>query len=151
MLSPVNARAQAEASRVSSSVQRRVEREIQPLLNEMTVAANAHDTDRFLAAYLHKPELVFVFNGDVIRGLDSVRTLQLKWWNNGKSDVVYAERTPAQVTALTPDIAIVVQAMKSQRTLPSGEVSSGNFAITQVWQKRAEGWRIIQVHESTAR
>ncbi len=150
-LSPMNVRAQTGTSQVSPSVQQHVEQRIQPLLDEMTVAANAHDTDRFLAAYLHQPELVFVFNGEVIRGLDSVRTLQLKWWNNGKSDVVYAERVPAQITALTPDIAIVVQAMKSQRTLPSGAVSSGNFAITQVWQKRPEGWRIIQVHESTAR
>ena len=149
--SPVNARAQSGTSHVSRSVQQHVDQAIRPLLDEMTVAANAHDTDRFLATYLHQPALVFVFNGEVIRGLDSVRTLQLKWWNNGKSDVVYSERDQAQITALTPDIAIAVQAMKSQRTLPSGEVSSGNFAITQVWQKRPEGWRIIQVHESTAR
>jgi len=149
--SPLDARAQTGTSHVSPSVQQHVEQGIRPLLDEMTVAANAHDTDRFLAPYLHQPELVFVFNGDVVTGIDSVRTLQLKWWNNGKSDVVYAERGRAQITALAPNIAIVAQAMKSQRTLPSGEVSSGDFAITQVWQKRPEGWRIIQVHESTAR
>lgn len=150
-LLPIRARAQTEASRVSPSVQQRVSQEIRPLLDAMMVAANVHDTDRFLTAYLHQSDLVFVFNGEVIMGIDSVRTLQLKWWNNGKSDVLYAEREPAQITALTPDIAITVQAMKSQRTMPSGEMSSGAFAITQVWQKRVEGWRIIQVHESTVR
>ncbi|MEO7042258.1 MAG: SgcJ/EcaC family oxidoreductase [Gemmatimonadaceae bacterium] len=149
-LLPMTARAQSRAIQVSRSVQRTVARQIQPLLDEMTVAANAHDTDRFLATYLHNPDLVFVFNGDVIKGIDSVRTLQLKWWNNGKSDVVYVERAPATITALTPDVAIVVQAMQSRRTLPSGEVSSGNFAVMDVWQKRPDGWRIIQVHESTA-
>ena len=149
-LLPTAARAQSAATRVSPSVQRDVAQQVQPLLDEMTVAANAHDTDRFLATYLHSPDLVFVFNGDVINGIDSVRTLQLGWWNNGKSGVVYAERSPAEITALTPDIAIVVQAMQSRRKLPSGKVSSGNFAVMDVWQKRPEGWRIIQVHESTA-
>ena len=149
-LLPTIARAQSRETHVSPSVQREVAQQIQPLLDEMTVAANAHDTDRFLATYLHNPDLVFVFNGDVIKGIDSVRTLQLQWWNNGKSDVVYVERAPAEITALTPDIAIVVQEMQSRRMLPRGKVSSGNFAVMDVWQKRPEGWRIIQVHESTA-
>lgn len=151
MLLSVDARAQTGSSQVAQSVQQAVERQIRPLLDEMMLAANAHDTNRFLATYLHQPTLVFVFNGDVTKGWDNVQALQLKWWNNGKSDVVYTESAPAEFTVLSPDAAVVVKPMTSRRTLPSGEVSTGNFAVTEVWQKRAEGWRVIQVHESTVR
>lgn len=46
------------------------ERELQPLLQEMLVAANAHDTDLFLAPYVHDSTLVMVFNGMVVVGYD---------------------------------------------------------------------------------
>lgn len=151
MLLSVDARAQTGSSQVPPSVQQAVEQQIRPLLDEMMLAANAHDTNRFLATYLHQPTLVFVFNGDVTKGWDRVQALQLKWWNNGKSDVVYTERSPVEFTVLSPNVAVVVKPMTSRRTLPSGEVSTGNFAVTEVWQKRAEGWRVIQVHESTVR
>jgi len=42
--------------------------QIRPLLSEQLLAANAHDTDRFLATYLHSPELIFVANGQIFRG-----------------------------------------------------------------------------------
>jgi hypothetical protein len=35
------------------------------------------------------------------------------------------------------------------RTLPNGESSTGEFAVTMVWQKLHEGWRIVQAHESS--
>jgi len=126
-----------------------VQQQITPLMDEMMVAANAHDTDRFLATYLHDSSLVLVFNGVVTNGFDNVRALQLKWWNNGKSDVAYAQRGSSEFTVLSPDAAVVTNIMTSRRTLPSGEASAGEFAVTMVWQKQAGGWRIVQVHEST--
>ncbi len=125
-------------------------RQVEPLLESMMVAANAHDTDRFLAPYLHDSTLVMVFNGAVISGFDSVRTLQLKWWNNGRSDVVYTRRAPARFRVLGPDALIVTDALRSQRTDSAGVTRQADFAATSVWQKRPEGWRIVAVHESTA-
>lgn len=123
--------------------------EIEPLLNEQMLAANAHDTDRFLALYLHKPSLVFVFNGTLILGWDDLRAQQLKWWNGGKSDVVYSEGGQSQFTVLSPEIVVVTTPLESRRTLPDGASATGKFAVTMVWQKRPEGWRIVQAHEST--
>lgn len=40
--------------------------QLQSILDGMMVAANAHDTDRFLAPYLHDSTLVMVFNGMVV-------------------------------------------------------------------------------------
>jgi hypothetical protein len=91
-----------------------------------------------------------VFNGAVIAGFDSVRTLQLKWWNNGRSDVVYTRRGPARIRVLSPDAVIVTDALRSQRTDSAGVTTQADFAATSVWQKRPEGWRIVAVHESTA-
>jgi hypothetical protein len=95
--------AHAQSVRTSSQQQH----EIQPLLDSMMVAANAHDTDRFLASYLHDSTLVFVFNGVVTVGFDNVRALQLKWWNGGKSDVVYSQGGPTDFLELAPDVVVV--------------------------------------------
>lgn len=124
-------------------------RQVLPILDEMMVAANAHDTDRFLAPYIHDSTLVMVFNGMVVTGYDSVRALQLKWWNGGHSDVVYTRRGAPRFTVLGPGAVIVTDALRSQRTDSAGVVRTGDFAATSVWQKRAEGWRIVAVHEST--
>jgi uncharacterized protein (TIGR02246 family) len=145
LVAPGVIRAQADSAATTALV----ERQIEPLLNELTLAANAHDTDRFLASYLHGPALVFVFNGTVTKGWNNLEKLQLKWWNNGKSDVVYAQRAPSEFTVLGPDAAVVTSEMVSRRMLPDGKESTGEFAVTMVWQKRPEGWRIVQAHEST--
>jgi uncharacterized protein (TIGR02246 family) len=125
--------------------------EIQPLLDSMMVAANAHDTDRFLAPYLHDSTLVFVFNGVVTVGFDNVRAMQLKWWNGGKSDVVYSQAAPTDFLVLAPDVVVVTSPLASRHTTTAGEVQTGEFAVTMVWQKQRQGWRIVRVHESTVR
>ena len=53
--------------------------QILPLPREQLLAANAHDTDRFLATYLHSPELIFIANGQIFRGWDNLRDQQLNW------------------------------------------------------------------------
>ncbi len=67
-----------------------VKDQLLPLLAEQMLAARGHDVDRFLATYVHSQDLIFVENGKIIRGWDSLRGQQLKWWRNGKSDVVYS-------------------------------------------------------------
>jgi uncharacterized protein (TIGR02246 family) len=126
------------------------QREIQSLMDDELQAANAHDTDRFLATYLHDSTLVFVFNGAVMRGFTALRAAQLKAWS-GSTDVAYSVRGPSDFTILTPAIAVVTEQLSSRRTQPSGEVKTNELTVTMVWQKRPEGWRIIQAHESSAR
>jgi uncharacterized protein (TIGR02246 family) len=124
-------------------------RQIEPLLDTMMLAANAHDTDRFLTVYLRQPTLVYVFNGVIIHGWDDLRAQQVKWWNNGKSDVVYTRRGAADFSVLGSDVVVVTMGLASHRTRASGEVQSGELAVTMVWRQGPEGWRIVQAHEST--
>ncbi len=121
------------------------------LLSEQMLAANAHDTDRFLATYLHSPELVFIANGKIFRGWDSVRDQQLQWWKNGTSDVIYAQQTTPEITILDPTTALVTEQMTSHRTGSDGKPSNGAFIITTIWRKLPVGWRVTYGHESWAR
>jgi len=130
---------------------RSVEQQILPLLHQQMLAANAHDTDAFLATYVHDASLIFVINGQVIRGFDSLHEQQLKWWNNGKSDAVYTEQSPPEFIRLGSQMMLATQQMASHRTLPDGKPSDGKFALTTIWQQLPAGWRVIYCHESWTR
>lgn len=127
------------------------ERAILPLLHEQRLAANAHDTDRFLATYLHAPTLVFVIDGRIIRGFDSLREQQLKWWKDGKSDVVYTELAPPEFVPLGKNSMLVTEQLASRRTGPDGKPTEGKFAVSSIWQRFREGWRVTYAHESWVR
>jgi ketosteroid isomerase-like protein len=121
---------------------------LQAVLDGLLPAANAHDTDRFLQSYLHDSSLVMIFNGHATVGYDSVRAQQLRAWTN--SDVVYTQRAPMHVTWLGEDLVVVTDPLRSRRTLPTGEVRHTDFWATMVIERRAEGWRIVHLRESTA-
>ncbi|MGH8401281.1 MAG: YybH family protein [Gammaproteobacteria bacterium] len=128
-----------------------MQQQIRPLLNEMASAAKAHDTDRFMAVYSHQPTLVFVFDGKVIHGWDSLRKQQLEWWRNGKSDVIYTQQGQTGFKQLDASVVVTTQSLTSRRTSPDGKVSTGSFTVTDVWQRLPQGWRIVYAHESWVR
>jgi ketosteroid isomerase-like protein len=119
-------------------------------LAQMGAAANAHDIDKHVGFYAHDASTELIFNGEQIIGWDSIRAKQAEWWNGGKTDVVYTILAKPDVRAITPELAITTLAMRSRRTAPSGDVTAGFFAVSSVWQKRPEGWRVIYSHESTS-
>lgn len=117
----------------------------------MLQAANAHDTDAFMAAMWHSPKLVLVFDGTIIRGWKALHAQQLKWWRNGKSDATYAHGSPPEFVALAPGVELVTLPNVSTRTCPDGKVGTGTFVVSDVWQRLPQGWRIVYSHESWAR
>ncbi len=124
---------------------------IPSLSADMQRAANAHDTDRFMVPFLHQPSLVFAFNGEVIHGWDALHAQQLKWWRNGKSDVVYTPTGDIQIMSLASDLAVSTQTLSSRRTLPNGKTSTGTFVVSYIWKKLPQGWQIVYGHESWSR
>jgi ketosteroid isomerase-like protein len=115
------------------------------------VAANAHDTDSFLATFLHDASLVFVINGEVTRGFDNLHEQHLKWWNQGKSGATYTERTPPDFISLSSKAVLVTQQLASHRMMPDGKPSEGKLVVTTIWRRLPAGWRVIYCHESHAR
>jgi len=126
---------------------------VRPLLDSMLIAANAHDTERFMRYYARTPDLVFVFNGRVIQGFDSLYAQQLIWWNHGRSDVVYRYEGDPVFTTLGNDSGsvVVTTRMTATRAGAAGTAVTGGVAVMMVWRRRPEGWRIVAGHESTAR
>ncbi len=129
----------------------RARAEVAKSLADMGAAANAHDVERHVGFYAHDPEVTLIFNGVPIVGWEAIRDQQREWWRDGKTDVVYTMQGKPKYRVLGPTVVITTLLMKSRRTGPGGEASEGAFAVSDVWQKRAEGWRVIYGHESTAR
>jgi ketosteroid isomerase-like protein len=125
--------------------------EVAPLLAEMGAAANAHDVERHVDFFAHDPSVTFIFNGEPSIGWETIRDKQREVWRNGKSDVVYTMQ--GKPTFLVPATGLVVTTifLRSHRTLPNGQIADGEFAVTSIWQRRPEGWRVIYSHESTTR
>jgi uncharacterized protein (TIGR02246 family) len=124
--------------------------EIAPLLAEMGAAANAHDVERHVGFYAHDASVVFIFNGEPTIGWDAIREKQREVWKNGTSDVVYTMKGKPTFLVPAPGLVVTTIFLKSRRTMPNGQISDGEFAISSLWQKRPEGWRVIYSHESTA-
>lgn len=106
------------------------QQQIQPLLHEMDTAANAHDTDRFMAPFQHTDRLVFVINGHVIHGWTALRDQQRQWWLNGKTDVVYTPNSASEFTVLRPDLVAVTRVFSSSRTASDGQAAKWDFAVS---------------------
>jgi ketosteroid isomerase-like protein len=123
--------------------------EIEPLFQRMQTTANAHDVDGHLAAYVRDSTLVFVINDRSIRGFAALREQQSEWWQGGKSDVVYRVEGEADYRMPAPGVVVQTYFLTSHRTLADGAARDGRVAVTAIWQKRPEGWRIIYAHESS--
>ena len=115
----------------------------------MGAAANAHDVDRHVGFYAHDASTMLIFNGESIVGWKTIRDKQREWWSDGKTDVVYTVQGKPEVRMLKADLAVTTLFMTSRRTGPNGEVKDGRFAVSALWQRRPEGWRVIYSHEST--
>lgn len=126
------------------------EQAIRPLMAKMLQAANAGDTETFMAPMVHSPELVFAFNGEAIRGWDALHAQQLKWWAKDKNPTkyTYAEDGAPGFLSLDADVEVVTWPLVSRWTSPAGKEGSSGFVVTYVWQRLPQGWRIVYGHES---
>jgi ketosteroid isomerase-like protein len=124
---------------------------VTPLLAELEASANAHDTDRHMAAYAKDPALTFVFNGELIRGWDALREQQRKWWDDGKATGSYTYLDGGIVESLTGDLGMTTFLITARKAAPGGEVIERTLAYSALWRRRNDGWRIIYAHESSTR
>jgi ketosteroid isomerase-like protein len=124
---------------------------VTPILAEMEASANAHDTDRHMAAYARSPSLVFVFNGEVVPGWDALRQQQLKWWDGGKAKGSYAYVGTPLFESIGDDAGITTFLIAARREMEDGTVVERTLAHSALWRRLAEGWRIIYAHESSTK
>jgi ketosteroid isomerase-like protein len=124
---------------------------VTPLLAELEASANAHDTDRHMAAYAKDPALTFVFNGELIRGWDALREQQLQWWNGGKDTGSYEYLDGGIIEPLADDLGLTTFLIAARRSASDGKVMERTLAYSALWRKCNGAWRIIFAHESSTR
>jgi ketosteroid isomerase-like protein len=125
-----------------------VQEQLKPLLAEMMLAANAHDADRFMAAYAHDEKLVVTFDDMTMHGWQVVRDQQLQWWDNGKSNAIYSQSAAPEITVISATVLSTLQSMTVTSTAPDGTKRNAKVVATSIWKKLPEGWRIVVAHES---
>ena len=131
----------------------RVRAEIMPLFEAMQAAANVHDAEAHLAYFIRGPELIFVVNGRQIRGWSNLLEQQKEWWPAGKiaptseTDQPYRLAEGPAFQVLGQRHAIVTFVLDTRRAYP-GRVMRRPLAVSQVWEKRPDGWKIVYAHES---
>ena len=122
---------------------------VTPLLAELEASANAHDTDRHMAAYARKSSLTFVFNGEIVRGWDQLRELQRQWWSDGKVKGSYTYVDSPIFEALGDDAGLTTFLIAARKVAVDGSVVEKTLAYSALWRKLPEGWRITFAHESS--
>ena len=121
------------------------------LLAELEASANAHDTDRHMAAYAKGPSLSFVFNGELIRGWDALREQQRRWWHDGKATGTYKYLDGGIIESLADDLGMTTVLIFARKAAPEGEVIERTLAYSALWRRRNDAWRIIFAHESSTK
>jgi len=124
--------------------------EILLLLEEMTASANAHDAEWHLSFYASDPDLRFVIHDRAIVGWNALLEQQRVWWQDGRSDVVYTMVGEPHFRMPQPGLVVVSYFLASERSTADGTTKRMPLAISAVWQRRPEGWKIIYAHESTS-
>ena len=127
------------------------QQQVGTLLSEMEASANAHDTDRHLAAYSNDSALTFIINGEIIRGWEALREKQRRWWSDGKATGLYKYLGKPTFELLGKDLGLTTHLIAARASLPDGQVRERQLAFTALWSRRPEGWRIIYAHESSTK
>jgi ketosteroid isomerase-like protein len=122
---------------------------VTPLLAELEASANAHDTDRHMAAYVRDPSLTFVFNGRIIRGWDQLRELQRQWWSDGKINGTYTYLGSPIFEPLGSDAGLTTLLISARRESADASVVERTLAYSALWRRLEDGWRITFAHESS--
>jgi ketosteroid isomerase-like protein len=124
---------------------------VMPLLTELEASANAHDTERHMAAYAMDSSLTFVFDGQIVRGWDRLRDLQRGWWNDGNVKGTYRYLGTPVFEALGDDAGLTTILIVARRETPEGKVVEKTLAYSALWRRLEEGWRITFAHESSGK
>ncbi|MFO1415034.1 MAG: nuclear transport factor 2 family protein [Burkholderiales bacterium] len=124
---------------------------VAPLIAEMQASANAHDTARHMALYRRDPALVFIFNGEIIRGYDALYEKQLAWWDHGRARGSYAYQGEPMVEALGDDAGLTTVVIAAPKPQDDGIILQRTLVHSALWRRLPEGWRIVWAHESSTR
>jgi uncharacterized protein (TIGR02246 family) len=123
--------------------ERRADREaISAVLGAQQTAWNRGDVDTFLVGYWRSPELTFSGSSGVARGWDGVLARYKKNYPD-RAAMGQLDFSELEFRFLGPDAALVLGRWHLKR-----EKDDVGGVFTLVWQRSADGWKIIHDHTS---
>jgi len=145
--------APASAPAAPLSMSQRVRAEIMPSFEAMQAAANVHDADAHVAFFARDPNVIFVAGDHRIVGWRAILDQQRKWWPDGRiragGEPPYKLVEGPDFIVLDPRAALLSFILDAPKTNPDGTRIDRTLAVSQLWRKRPEGWRVIYAHESS--
>lgn len=121
--------------------------DISPLFTSMLATAAARDAEGHMAAYAKDPALVFIYNDTKLSGYDAVLGMTRQAFAPG-SDLAFQLQGEPQYQLLAPGWVMQTFFLTSTFTSAKGQAMKGRLSVSNLWQKREEGWRIVYTHES---
>ena len=119
--------------------------EIQSVLSAQQDAWNRGDIDAFMNGYAQSASTVFVSEGEVRRGWETVRDrYRVKYSDRAKMGTL--SFSDIEVTVLSPDAAVVLGRWRLKR---ANDEPHGRFTL--IFKRLPEGWRIVHDHTSAAK
>jgi ketosteroid isomerase-like protein len=118
--------------------------EIQSVLRMQQNAWNQGDIDRFMDGYAHSRDTVFISEGTVSRGWETVRDSYREKYSD-RTKMGLLTLSDLEIVSLSPDSAVALGRWKLQR---AKERPHGRFTL--IFRRLPEGWRIVHDHTSAA-
>ncbi len=136
-------------AQASSAELTKAQAEIAPLFTAMFAAANALDAEKHMAYYAKEPTLTFVYNDTLIVGFDNVLAQQREWFTLGDWKLAFEQVGAVDYKLVAPNLVMQTFFLKSRLTNDAKKELRFSLGISNLWQKRPEGWRVIYCHESS--
>lgn len=120
-------------------------RDIEQVFSEQREAWNRGDLDAFVDGYERSPELVFTSGGEVRRGFDETLARYQKKYGQDRASMGQLTFELIDIRPIGADGAVV---LGKYRVTGGASASAGVFSV--VFERGAEGWRIVHDHTSVS-
>jgi uncharacterized protein (TIGR02246 family) len=117
---------------------------IRQVLDDQATAWNRGDVDAFMRAYKDSPDTTFI-GKSIAQGYQPILERYKKTYSS-KEAMGTLDYSDLTVRELGANYAVVTGRFHLTRTAAGGGDASGIFSL--VWEKTAEGWKIILDHTS---
>ena len=122
------------------------ENEFAAYVGRIDAAISSLKVEQFFALFEDGPGFIYAFNAKTYSYAD-IRELHVKSWAKLATAVVHSNLVA--VARPTPNLATVTSTGHVDFVAKDGTKRSFTLALTMSMIKRADGWRALQVHEST--
>jgi beta-aspartyl-peptidase (threonine type) len=144
LLSLSTANAQQEGAGKLSKQDMKTIAAIRAVLDAQTAAWNRGDIEGFMDGYARSPDIVFISGDSLTHGWQTVLDRYKKGYDS-REKMGTLQFSDLDVKLVGKDAAIVIGRWQLTR---AGDTPHGRFTL--IFRRRAEGWRIVHDHTSSA-